>query len=95
MKARLNLALILSMLLCLRGTRTLSNVDNISEIDLCAIAADSNIEWITYRFIPCYFAIMNMYGYIYIIFLDIFCIYTLWTDDLRLIFERIDAYVFI
>ena len=44
MKARLNLALILSMLLCLRGTRTLSNVDNISEIDLCAIAADSNIE---------------------------------------------------
>ena len=36
-----------------------------------------------------------MYGYIFIIFLDIFCIYTLWTDDLRLIFERIDAYVFI
>ena len=37
----------------------------------------------------------HMYGYIFIIFLDIFCIYTLWTDDLRLIFERIDAYVFI
>ena len=43
-KARLNFALIRSMLLCLRGTRTPSNVDNISEIDLCAIVAESNIE---------------------------------------------------
>ena len=29
---------------CLHGTRTPSNVDNISEIDLCAIVAESNIE---------------------------------------------------
>ena len=43
-KARLNFALIRSMLLCLRGTRTPSNVDNISEIDLCAIVAESNIK---------------------------------------------------
>ena len=43
-KARLNFALIRSMLLCLRGTRTPSNVDNISEIDLYAIVAESNIE---------------------------------------------------
>ena len=42
-KARLNFALIRSMLLCLRGTRTPSNVDNINEIDLCAIVAESNI----------------------------------------------------
>ena len=43
-KARLNFVLIRSMLLCLHGTRTPSNVDNISEIDLCAIVAESNIE---------------------------------------------------
>ena len=43
-KARLNFTLIPSMLLRLRGTRTPSNVDNISEIDLCAIIAESNIE---------------------------------------------------
>ena len=43
-KARLNFALIRSMLLCLRGTRTPSNVDNISEIDLCAVVPESNIE---------------------------------------------------
>ena len=43
-KARLNFALIRSMLLCLRGTRTPSNVDNISEIDMCTIVAESNIE---------------------------------------------------
>ena len=66
-KARLNFALIRSMLLCLYGTRTSSNVDNISEIDLCcAIVAESNIKWIIYRFIPCYFIIINMYGYIFI-----------------------------
>ena len=46
-KARLNFALIRSMLLFLRWRRTPSNVDNISEIDLCAIVAGSNIEWIT------------------------------------------------
>ena len=66
-KARLNFALIRSMLLCLYGTRTFSNVDNISEIDLrCTIVAESNIKWIIYRFIPCYFIIINMYGYIFI-----------------------------
>ena len=43
-KTRLNLALILSMLLCLRGTRTPSNIDNISEIDLCDIVPESNVE---------------------------------------------------
>ena len=43
-KARLNFALIQSMLLCLRGTRTPSNVDNISSNDLCTIVAESNIE---------------------------------------------------
>ena len=43
-KARLNFALIPGMLLRLRMLRTPSNVDNISEIDLFAIAADSNIE---------------------------------------------------
>ena len=43
-KTRLNFALIRSMLLCLRGTKTHSNLDNISKIDLCAIAAESNIE---------------------------------------------------
>ena len=43
-KARMNFALIRSMLLCLRGTRAPLNVDNISEIDLCAIAAESNIK---------------------------------------------------
>ena len=42
-KTRLNFALIRSMVLCLRATRTPSNVDNISEIDLCAIVAESNI----------------------------------------------------
>ena len=36
-KARLNFALIQSMLLCLHGKKTPSNVDNISEIDLCAL----------------------------------------------------------
>ena len=87
------------MLLCLRGTRTPSNVDNISEIDLCAIVAESNIEWITYRFIPCYFMIINMYGYKYVmvinmiinmssdLFLDIFCVYTQSSDAMRLIFH--------
>ena len=65
-KARLNFALIRSMLLCLRGTRTPSNVDNISEIDLYAIVAESNIERITYRFIQYYIIIINMYGYIFI-----------------------------
>ena len=54
------------MLLCLRGIRTPSNVDNNTEIDLCVIVADSNIEWIPERFIPCYFAIINIYGYIFI-----------------------------
>ena len=43
-KAKMNFALIRSMLLCLWGIRTPSNVDNISEIDLCAIVAESNIE---------------------------------------------------
>ena len=42
-KATLNFALIGSMLLCLHGTRTPSNVDNISEIDLCAIVDETNI----------------------------------------------------
>ena len=64
-KARLNFALIRSMLLCLRGTRKPSNVDNISEIDLCDIVAESNIEWITYRVIPCYFKVINTYSYIF------------------------------
>ena len=68
-KARLNFALIRSMLLCLRGTRTPSNVDNISEIDLYVIVAESNIKWITCRFIPCCFMIINMYVYIFIRFL--------------------------
>ena len=45
MKSRLNFALIRNMLLCLYGRRTSSNVDNISEIDLCcAIIAESYIE---------------------------------------------------
>ena len=76
-KARLNFALIRSMLLCLHGTWTPSNVDNISKIDLCAIVAESNIEWITYRFIPCYFMIINMYGYIFIwsLFRYFLCLY--------------------
>ena len=43
-KTRLNFALIGSILLCLRGTRTPSNVDNISKINLCDIVAESNIE---------------------------------------------------
>ena len=43
-KARVNFALIRSMLLRLRGTRTPSNVDNISEIDLYVIVAESNIK---------------------------------------------------
>ena len=64
-KARLNFALIRSMLMCLRRTRTPSNVDNISEIDLCAIVAESTIEWITYRFILCYFKVINTYSYIF------------------------------
>ena len=61
-KARLNFALIRSMLLCLHRTKTPSNVDKISEIDLCALVAEGNIEWITYRFIPYYFMIINLYG---------------------------------
>ena len=61
-KARLNFALTRSMLLCLRGTRASSNVDNISEIDVRATVAESNIELINCRFIPCYFMIINMYG---------------------------------
>ena len=61
-KARLIFALIRSMLLCWPGTRTPANVDSISKIDLCAVVTESNIEWITYRFIPRYFTIMNMYG---------------------------------
>ena len=65
-KATLNFALIWSMLLCLHETKTPSNVDNISKIDLCAIVGENNIEWITYRFIPYYFMIINMYGYIFI-----------------------------
>ena len=40
-KARLNFSLIRSALLCLRGTSTSSNVDNISEIDLRAMDADA------------------------------------------------------
>ena len=40
-KARLNFALTRSMLLCLRGTRTSLNFNNIIEIDLCVIVADS------------------------------------------------------
>ena len=43
-KARLNFALIQGMLLSSRGTRTPSNIHNISEIDMCAILAESNIE---------------------------------------------------
>ena len=43
-KARLIFALIRTMLLCLHGTRTPANVENISEIDLCVIVAESNIE---------------------------------------------------
>ena len=43
-KARLNFALIRTMLLYLHGTRTPRNVENISEIDLCVIVAESNIE---------------------------------------------------
>ena len=39
---------------------------NISEIDLGAIVAESNIEWTTYIFIPCYFAIIDMYSYVLI-----------------------------
>ena len=75
-KARLNFSLIRSMLLCLGGTRTPSNVDNISEIDLCAVVPESNIEWISYRFISCYFMIINMHGHIFIWSLfDIFCVY--------------------
>ena len=49
----------------------------ICKFDLCAIIAESNMEWITYKFIPCYFTIINMYAYIFICsFLDIFCNYT-------------------
>ena len=95
-KARLNFALIRSMLLCLRGTRTSSNVDNIREIDLCAIVAESNIEWITCRFIPCYFMIMNMYGYIFIWSLfRYFCVYTQSSDTMGLIFHAKWAVCFI
>ena len=65
-KARLNFGLIRSILLYLQGTRTPSNVDNISEINLCAIVTESDIGWITYRFIPCYFTIINMYVYPFI-----------------------------
>ena len=76
-KARLNFALILNMLLCLHGASTPSNVDNISKIDLCAIVAESNIKWITYRSIPCYFMIINMYGYVFIqsLFRYFLCLY--------------------
>ena len=75
------------MLLRLRGTRTLSNVDNISKINLCAIATESNIEWITYRFISGYSIIMNMYGYMFICSVfRYFCIYAQSTDNLRLNF---------
>ena len=63
-KARLNFALIRSMLFCWRGSRTPSNVVNISEIDMYAIVTESNIEWIPYRFIPCYFKVINTYSYI-------------------------------
>ena len=73
---------------CLHGTRTPSNVDNISEIDLCAIVAESNIEWITYRFIPCYIIIINIYGYIFIRSLcRHFLFYTQSSGDMRLIFH--------
>ena len=76
-KTRPNFTLIRSMLLCLRGTKTPSNVDNISEIDLYAIVAESNIEQISYRFTPCYFMIINMYGYIFIrsLFRYFLCLY--------------------
>ena len=81
-KARLNFALVRSMLLCLHGTRTPSN------IALCAIVAESNIEWITYRFVSCYFMIINVYGYIFIRFLfRYFCVYTLSSDAVGLIFH--------
>ena len=46
-KARLNFVLVWSMLLCLQGSRTPPNVDNISEINLRAeinIVAQGNIE---------------------------------------------------
>ena len=70
-KARLNFALVRSMLLCLHGTRAPSN------IALCAIVAETNIEWITYRFVSCYFMIINMYGYIFIrsLFRYFLCLY--------------------
>ena len=65
-KARLNFSLIQSMLPCLWGAKTPSNVYNTSKINLCAIVPESNIEWITYRFIPYYFTIINMYGYLFL-----------------------------
>ena len=43
-KARMSFALIRSTLLCLRVIRAPSNVDNISDIYLCAIVAESNIK---------------------------------------------------
>ena len=87
-KAILNFALIRSMLLCLCRRRTPSNIDNISEIDLCAIINESNIEWITYKFIPCYIIIINMYGYVYIRSLfRYFLFYTQPSDDMELIFH--------
>ena len=75
-KARLNFALIWSMLLYLWGTRTPSNVDNISEINLCAIVTKRNIEWITYRFIPCYFMILIcMVTYLFVLFLEMYFVF--------------------
>ena len=87
-KTRLSFALIRSMLLRLRGTRTPSSVDNISEIDLCAIVAESNIEWITYRFIPCYFKVINTYSYIFTWSLSRYflCLYPVYNQSYLLIF---------
>ena len=73
-KARLNFALIRSILLYLRGTRTPLNIDNISEINLCAIVTESNIRWIIYRFMLCYFTIIYMHGYTFIVV----CMVTYW-----------------
>ena len=87
-KARPNFALTWSMLLCLHGPRTPSNVDNIGEIDLCVFFAENNIDWITYRFISCYIIIINMYGYIFIRSLfRYFCVYTQSSDATGLIFH--------
>ena len=95
-KARLNFALISSMLLCLRGTRTPSNFDNISEIDLLAFVAESNIEWITYRFIPCYSNVINTYSYIFTWSLSryFFCLYPV-IRCLLIFVWLLDAYWFL